>query len=119
MEKKVILKKGKVAESYIGKYRGECSMKTWLCTVARNLFLDHCKKAENRNLPLDAVPESPDSECLERKLADKMQALEIHRMLHRLEEPGAVFGRTENWARVAFFRAKKLLIAMLEQEGVI
>lgn len=121
----------------IGKYRGECSMKTWLCTVARNLFLDHCKKAENRNLPLDAVPESPDSECLERKLADKMQALEIHRMLHRLEEPyreifslrifaelsfkeiGAVFGRTENWARVTFFRAKKLLIAMLEQEGVI
>ena len=114
-----------------------CSMKTWLCTVARNLFLDHCKKAENRNLPLDAVPESPDSECLERKLADKMQALAIHRMLHRLEEPyreifslrifaelsfkeiGAVFGRTENWARVTFFRAKKLLIAMLEQEGVI
>ena len=57
-------------------------------------------------------------------------------MLHRLAEPyreifslrifaelsfkeiGAVFGRTENWARVTFFRAKKLLIAMLEQEGV-
>ena len=66
-----------------------------------------------------------------------MQALEIHRMLHRLEEPyreifslrifaelsfkeiGAVFGKTENWARITFFRAKKQLIALLEQEGVI
>ena len=71
----------------IGKFRGECSMKTWLCTIARNLFLDHCKKAENRNLPLDAMPDIPDGESLVLRLSDQMQALEIHRMLHRLDEP--------------------------------
>ena len=120
-----------------GTFRGGCTVKTWLCTIARNLWLDHCKKAENRNLPLDAVPDAPDTENLEARLSDKMQALEIHRMLHRLAEPyreifslrifaelsfkeiGAVFGKTENWARVTFFRAKKQLIELLEQEGVI
>lgn len=120
-----------------GTFRGGCTVKTWLCTIARNLWLDHCKKAENRNLPLDAVPDAPDTENLEARLSDKMQALEIHRMLHCLAEPyreifslrifaelsfkeiGAVFGKTENWARVTFFRAKKQLIELLEQEGVI
>ncbi len=120
-----------------GTFRGGCTIKTWLCTIARNLWLDHCKRAETRNLPLDAVPDAPDTENLEARLSDKMQALEIHRMLHRLAEPyreifslrifaelsfkeiGAVFGKTENWARVTFFRAKKQLIELLEQEGVI
>ena len=37
----------------IDKFRGDCSMKTWLCTLARNLWRDHLKKAENRNLPLE------------------------------------------------------------------
>ena len=60
--------------------------------------------------------------------------MQIHALLHRMEEPykevfslrifaelrfqeiGAVFGKTESWARVTFYRAKKKLIGMLEQE---
>lgn len=121
----------------IGKFRGECSMKTWLCTVARNLWKDHLKKAENRNLPLEESWELPSGERIEDRMTDKMQAMEIHRLLHRLDEPykeifslrifaelsfqeiGSVFGKTENWARVTFFRAKKKLIELMEQEGVI
>jgi RNA polymerase sigma-70 factor (ECF subfamily) len=121
----------------IGKFRGECSIKTWLCTVARNLWKDHLKKAENRNLPLEESWELPSGERIEDRMTDKMQAMEIHRLLHRLDEPykeifslrifaelsfqeiGSVFGKTENWARVTFFRAKKKLIELMEQEGVI
>lgn len=112
----------------IDKFRGECSMKTWLCTVARNLWRDHLKKAETRNLPLEESRNLTDGGDLEQRMADKAQALEIHRLLHRLDEPykeifslrvfaelsfreiGSVFGRSENWARVTFFRAKKKLI---------
>jgi RNA polymerase sigma-70 factor (ECF subfamily) len=118
----------------IGSYRGDCAIKTWLCTIARNLWLDHLKKAENRNLPLDAVPDAPDEANLEARLSDKMQALEIHRMLHRLEEPyreifslrifaelsfkeiGAVFGKTENWARVTYHRARLKLRERMEEQ---
>lgn len=119
----------------IGKFRGECSMKTWLCTLARNLYRDHLKKAENRNLPLEESWNLPAGGDLEERMADRAQALAIHRLLHRLDEPyreifslrifaelsfqeiGQVFGKTENWARVTFFRAKKKLIELLEKEG--
>lgn len=118
----------------IGKFRGDCSMKTWLCTLGRNLWRDHLKKAENRNLPLEESWSIAAAGDLESQMADKAQAMAIHRLLHRLEEPfkeifslrifaelsfreiGEVFGKSENWARVSFFRAKKKLIEMLEKE---
>ncbi len=66
-----------------------------------------------------------------------MYTLTIHRLLHCLDEPykeifslrvfaelsfreiGDIFGNSENWARTAFFRAKKKLITLMtkEEEG--
>lgn len=119
----------------IGKYRGDCALKTWLCVIARNLYYDHLKKAENRNLPLHETWNLSDGSDLEQRMEDKSQAMQIHALLHRLEEPykevftlrvfaelsfrevGEVFGQSETWARVSFFRARKKLITMLEHEG--
>ena len=119
------------------KFRGDCAVKTWLCTIARNLWYDHCRRAENRSLPLDAAGEIPDAGSFEQRLADQSQALQIHRLLHRMKEPdkevfslrvfaelsfreiGKVFGKTENWARTTFYRAKHTLIDMLEQEDAL
>ena len=28
----------------IHKFKGECSLKTWLCQIAKNTYLTHCKK---------------------------------------------------------------------------
>ena len=118
----------------IGRFRGECALKTWLCTIARNLWRDHLKKAETRNLPLEKSWNIPDTDSFSQRLEDQAQAMQIHALLHRMEEPykevfslrifaelrfqeiGAVFGKTESWARVTFYRAKKKLIGMLEQE---
>ena len=62
---------------------------------------------------------------LEKRLADKEDALQIHRLLHSLDEPykevfwmrtfgelsfkeiGEIHGKTESWARVTFYRAKQ------------
>ena len=64
----------------------------------------------------------------------KEEALRLHCLLHGLEEPykevfhlrvfgelpfgdiARVFGRTESWARVTFYRAKQKIIAGLEEE---
>ena len=118
----------------IDRFRGNCAVKTWLCTIARNLWCDHCKKAENRNLPLESAGEVPDAVSFEQQLADQSRALQIHTLLHRMKDPykevfslrvfaelsfreiGRVFGKTENWARTTFYRAKQMLIGMLEQE---
>ena len=118
----------------IDRFRGNCAVKTWLCTIARNLWCDHCKKAENRNLPLESAGAVPDTVSFEQQLADQSRALQIHTLLHRMKDPykevfslrvfaelsfreiGRVFGKTENWARTTFYRAKHMLIGMLEQE---
>lgn len=32
------------AMSAIGKFRGECSVRVWLCQIAKNEYLLHCRK---------------------------------------------------------------------------
>ena len=125
------------AVTEIDRFEGRCSLKTWLCTIARNLYCNHVKRADNRNLPLDAAAESDTGEPLEHRIDDKLQAQAIHRILHTLDEPykeiftlrvfaelkfdeiGALFGKSGNWARVTFFRAKEKIIRQMEEEGLL
>ncbi|MBE6849762.1 MAG: sigma-70 family RNA polymerase sigma factor [Ruminococcus sp.] len=118
----------------IDKFKGNCSMKTYLCTIARNEFLNHRKRSDNRNLPLDEAVHAAREESPEQSILDRMQAMEIHRILHQLDEPykeiftlrvfaelkfseiGALFGKSENWARVTFFRAKAKIIELMQKE---
>ena len=111
-------------------------------TVAEDILQDtmlkavtnHCKRRENKHLPLDEV-QLADSESLEQRISDKLTAMELHTVLHRLEEPykeiftlrvfaelkfediGALFGKSANWARVTFFRAKEKIITIMDEEG--
>lgn len=118
------------------KFKGNCSVKTWLCTIARNEYYNIIKSSESKNLPLDEAQNSL-TESIENRILDSSQALEIHRILHALDEPykeiftlrvfaelkfsdiGAIFGKSENWARVNFFRAKEKLINILKKEDSI
>jgi RNA polymerase sigma-70 factor (ECF subfamily) len=118
----------------IDKFKGNCSMKTYLCTIARNEFLNHQKRADNRHFSFDEAVNAAQEESPEHRILDRMQAMEIHRILHRLDEPykeiftlrvfaelkfseiGSLFGKTENWARVTFFRAKARIIELMQEE---
>lgn len=117
------------------KFRGDSSVKTWLFTIAKNLYLNHVKRADNRNLPIEEeVLRSEDN--LEERIMDQSQALHIHRLVHSLDDPyrevftlrvfaelkfddiGAVFGKTGNWARVSFYRAKEKILSMMKEEQI-
>lgn len=117
----------------IDKFKGNCSMKTYLCTIARNEYLNYQKRADNRNLPLEETIHAGENSP-EHSVLDRMQAMEIHRILHQLDEPykeiftlrvfaelkfseiGSLFGKSENWARVTFFRAKAKIIELMQEE---
>ena len=122
----------------ISKFKGNCSIKTYLFTIARNLYLDTLKKSENKNISSDeAEQEFSDGTSFVDKLTDKESALTIHLFLHCLDEPykeifslrvfaelsfreiGDIFGNSENWARTAFFRAKKKIITLMTKEEEI
>lgn len=103
-------------------FRGDCDVRVWLCQIAKNTLYDHLKKQKKHEKLEEA--ESAGGELLEEKLAQRSQAMEIHKVLHRLSEPykevfslrtfgeltfceiGMLFGKSENWARVTYYRAR-------------
>ncbi|MCT4542130.1 MAG: RNA polymerase sigma factor [Vallitalea sp.] len=104
----------------IDTYREQCKFKVWLCQIAKNHYFTLYKKNKLQR-PEDIEMEM---ENLENKLVVKETALEVHKALHSLQEPykevfslrifgelsfydiGMLFEKTENWARVTFYRAK-------------
>ena len=110
-------------------FTGTCGVKVWLFQIAKNTYYTHCKK-RNRLTPLpDDAPQNAPS--VEEIVTDKAAAMELHAVLHALEEPykevfslrvfgelpfahiGQLFDKTENWARVTFYRAKKKIIGKM------
>ena len=107
----------------IGSFRGECQLRVWLCQIARNQYLTLCRE---RKKFTDAEPEPGDS-GIEEGFADREDARRLHILLHALPEPykevfslrtfgelpfsqiGELFGKTESWARVTYFRARRKL----------
>lgn len=102
-------------------FEGKCSVKVWLCQIAKNTYYDYLRKhSKITELPVD-LPSEGDFELA---LLDKAEALKIHKLLHRLDDPfkevfslrvfselsfaeiGEVFEKSESWARVTFHRAK-------------
>lgn len=120
----------------IDQFRGDCDVRVWLCQIAKNILYDHLKK-QKKQLSGDEQLEKTESdggELLEEKLAQRSQAMEIHKVLHGLSEPykevfslrifgelnfreiGMLFGESENWARVTYYRARVKIREELEYE---
>lgn len=105
----------------IDRFDGRCRLYVWLCQIAKNTYLNLLKK-ERKHRQFAETDESPEN--IELDFVNQESALEIHRILHRLEEPykevfslrtfgelsflqiAALFGKTESWARVTYYRAK-------------
>ena len=103
-------------------FRGESDEVTWLCAIAKNLFADEKRRANRRGeIPQD-LPDQAKS--VAKTVEDQDSSFRIHMALHQLEEPhrevfelrvfgelsfkeiGVIFGKTENWARVTYHRAR-------------
>lgn len=103
------------------KYRGGSSEFTWLCAIAKNTCIDELRKTSKIGEMTDDLPCDTDVAQL---LEDEDLSLQIHQILHTMEEPykevfqlrifgelsfqkiGQIFGKTENWARVTYHRAR-------------
>ena len=113
-------------------FRGDCDIRTWLCAMGRNCYLSHLRKAKlTENINELQIPDPRKS--IEDCIADKQQAMIIHRVLHDLPEPykevfslrvfgqlsfqdiGGLFGRTANWACVTYHRARQKILDEMEE----
>ena len=109
----------------IDSFNGNCKISTWLCKIARNTLFSYTKK-HNRpvDYPLDIILSD---ESIEDQFPDNETAYAIHKVLHKLNAPykevfwlrifgelsfaqvGALFEKTESWARVTYYRAKIMI----------
>ena len=106
-------------------FKGNCKLSTWLCHIAKNTVYSHAKKQNKQvDYPLEMLLSQ---ENIEEQFSDRETADAIHKVLHKLKEPykevfwlrvfgelsfsqiGALFDKTESWARVTYYRAKVLI----------
>ena len=114
----------------IKNFKGNCSVKSWLCQIAKNLYIDQMRK--KKIFSLDEVKEAAANTDIEEAMIDKNQAISIYRILHFLEEPykevftlrvlgelsfkeiADIFQKNESWARVTYHRARLKIRELME-----
>lgn len=115
------------------KFKGNSSISTWLCAIAKNEYLDYVRKKDNSNISLEFDTEK--EEDFIHILSDKEIARRAHKILHGMNEPykeifmlrvfgelsfreiGELFDKSELWARVTYRRAKEKIIEKMKMEG--
>lgn len=108
----------------IDRFDNTSKMSTWLCGIAKNIWMSYLRKHPT-TVELNKVPEEYllDNN-LEDNIISKEEYLEVLRIIHALNEPykevsylrlfgnlsfreiGEIMNKNENWARVTFYRAK-------------
>lgn len=108
-------------------FKGNSSILTWLCGIAKNVWFRYLKKHQDYL--------SLDESTLERiEILDENEKLvqweqkEVLQLIHNMNEPmrevmylrlvsnlpfaeiGEILGKTENWTRVTFFRGKQIIV---------
>lgn len=107
------------------KLRDDTKAASWLCSIAKNAYCAWYNE-QKKNVPLDdAIPAG--AADLSEPLIERELSHEAFQRLHELDEPykevfmlrvlgelslkdiSGLFGKSESWARVTFYRAKKLI----------
>ncbi|MBE6910445.1 MAG: sigma-70 family RNA polymerase sigma factor [Ruminococcaceae bacterium] len=114
------------------RFDGSCAVSTWLCAIAKNVLATYRRKhpaaedVDEQILPTASAEEDAVSEVGRLELLKKLHALrEPYREVLYLRafgglsfrEIGEVQGKTENWARVTFYRGKELLRKEVDEDA--
>ncbi len=113
-------------------FDGKKDVRAWLFTIAKNTYFTQYKK-QHREINMEEHSAQKDVQLVD-YLMNEERALMIHRFLHAMEEPykevfslrtfgelsfetiGHLFGKSDGWARVTYYRAKKKIMAYMEEK---
>lgn len=115
-------------------FRGDCSVRSWLCQIAKNLYLSQQRK--KATVSDEALSLLPDNSHVEETCVRHMETLSIYKILHCLDEPykevftlrtlgelsfreiGEIFDKQESWARVTYHRARLKIREHLDNHSI-
>lgn len=112
----------------INTFKGQSKISVWLCQIAKNLWYNELKK-QKRNVTLsnEDLEKIPTVEDIDDIIIENEKKQNLYNQIEKLDENlkqivflrivgdmsfkeiGEVFNKTENWARVNFYRAKQKL----------
>ena len=111
----------------IDRYDESCKLSTWLCSIAKNVLLTYRRKHPDTEDLEGLETQTLQEDSAESAVIGRLSNIDLLKMLHGLAEPyreviylralgglsfkeiGEVYGKSENWARVTFYRAKEKL----------
>ncbi len=110
----------------IDTYNGKCKISVWLCQIAKHLWYNQCRK-NKRIVDTDETFDIEDPQNLEEQIIAGEEKVSLYKKMQNLDEKtrevmylritgelsfkeiGEILGKTENWARVTFYRGKSKL----------
>lgn len=118
------------ASKTIKNFKGECKVSVWLCQIAKYSWYKHLEKNKKYNCDSyeDISFEIVGYQNLELDLLKNEDKMELFKKIYLLDsqskeiiflrisgelsfrEIGDIFNKSENWARVSFYRAKQKLL---------
>ena len=116
-----------IAVKEIQRFKGECKISVWLCQIAKHLWYKEVKKSKtHKDIPIENITEEIEViETTEDIVCKKEEKLKLFKDMQKLDnlsrevvylrtignlnfiEIGEILGKTANWARVTFYRAKQ------------
>lgn len=119
-----------IAVKEIHKFKGNCKVTVWLCQIAKHLYYKQIKKeGKDRTISIEElIEEIEDFRTTEDIICQKEAKLELFKNIRKLDEEskeiiylrltgnlsfteiGEILGKTSNWARGKFFRAKQKIM---------
>ena len=119
------------ALEHMKQFDGKCQLYVWICQIAKNTYFTYLKK-QKRFVSEDQIPiaiaPGPEEEFYDNEITKQLYAL-----IDQLSEPyrevfslrifgelsfsqiGAIFGKTDSWARLIYYRAKKRIKEDLDE----
>lgn len=119
----------------IDTFRGDCKISVWLCQIGKNLFYKQYKKNRSTvEMEEETIDRLLNDTSMEGDILQKQESSEILKHLHSLEDPfkevfmlhtfgevslkdiSLLFGKSDSWARVTYYRAKTMIINKMRGE---
>ena len=121
------------AEQKIHTFKGECKISVWLCQIAKNLWYNELKKNKKIINEEECFLDLVENE-IENAIISNENKIELYKRIQKLDEKtrdvmylritgelsfkeiADILNKTENWARVTFYRGKEKLKEVDENE---
>ena len=114
----------------IDKFKGKCSISTWLCVIAKHLYYSENKKKSR--FKISEINEKEIQEIsFEEKIISDEERIELYKKMQDLDdttknlmylrllgfsfkEIAEILGKNESWSKVVYHRGKKELEKLLK-----